>query len=299
MCIACQRVPGFRSPHLLLQRPPREFLIQPWKCILPVTMGQRHVQPMELTYQVNPTKDLDMTKFSVSDTEAYNRKGSAKKRLQGVKGVTASSDYLPILAVKRKGSIDESSCRLIPMCLAVHGNPRDVTAKILLTTKAPKLTQAAGPPTLDILFQDQTKVRVGFQNIPCIEENKENRKNNAWMATSIHFGDESTPKYRIQITRQNFPFLMQIFDGQSNTTRVSILTYGAVHNQPRVIHAFHGNVTTSGKAKEQHISQLFAILDERDGLLAFQNALRHPEEKATFCVMLLLRTRMITVNGEW
>lgn len=266
------------------------------KCILTVTMGQRHVQPMELTYQVNPTKDLDMTKFSISDTEAYNRKGRNPKRIQGVKGVTTSSDYLPLLTAKPRGSIDESSCRLIPISLAAHGNPRDLTAKILLTTKSPKLTKAAGPPTLDILFQDQTKVRVGFQQLPCIEENK---KENAWMATSIHFGDESTPKYRIQMTRQNFPFLIQLFDGQSNTTRVSILTYGAGHKRPRVVHAFHGNVTTSSKAREQHISQLFAMLDERDGLLAFQNALRHHEEKATFCILLLLRTRLITVNGEW
>lgn len=255
---------------------------------------------MELTYQVNPTKDLDMTKFSITDTEAYNRKEGKTKRIRGAQGVTQASDYLPVLTAKSRGSMEESSCRLIPMNLAAHGNPRDLTAKILLTTKSPRLSEVAGPPTLDILFQDRTKVRVGFQKMPCIQESQqESKKNNAWMATSIHFGDESTPKYRIQMTRQNFPFLIQLFDVQSNTTSVSILTYGAVHHQPRVMHAFQGHVTTSRKAKEEHISQLFAVLDERDGLLAFQNGLRHHEEKATFCVMLLLRTRVITANGEW
>ena len=253
---------------------------------------------MELTYQVDPSKDLDLTKFSISDTEAYNRNGKAK-RINGVKGVTMASDYLPILATKRQSAKEETTCRLIPMSLVAHGNPRDVTAKILLTTKSPRLSQAAGPPTLDILFQDHTKVRVGFQNIPRLEETSTtNEENNAWMATSIHFGEEKIPRYRIQMTRQNFHFLIQLFDTHSNTTCVSLLTYGAVKNQPRIIHGFRGNVTTSTKAKEQHISQLFAILDERDGLLAFQNALRQQEEKATLCVMLLLRTRIITVNYD-
>ncbi len=268
-------------------------------------MGQCQYQPPVLAYKVDPTKDMGMTLFTISDSQAYNRRGfvgSQTKRLKSVRGVTHPDDYLPSLRQKQRGSKDDSSCRLIHFLLAVQGNPRGVTAKILLTTKAPRLT-LAGPPTLDILFQDQTKVRVGFQKMPSLDQDTTKttsiKEDNAWMATSIHFGDACAPRYRIQMTRKDFPFLIQLFDGKTNTTCASILTYGAIRNQPRIIHAFRGNINTIDKAKEQYYSQLFAVLEEHDGVLAFQNALRREDEKATFCIMLLLRTRMITFNGQW
>jgi hypothetical protein len=269
-------------------------------------MGQCVSQPESstLTYEVNPSKDLDMVLFSISDTEVYNRgriAGSKCKTLNGVEGVTLLNDYLPSLKTKRRGSRDDTSCRLVNFTVVAHGNPYGSTARVLLTTKAPRLKKV-GPPTLDVVFRDGVKVRVGFQQMPSLSTNGApiiDEDKNAWMATSIHFDDVALPRFRIQMTRKEFPFLIQLFDGKTNETCVSLLTYGAAKNQPRTVHAFQRNIDTIKKAEKAYYSELFAVLDEKQGLLAFQDGLKTDVEKASFCIMLLMRTRLLTFNGDW
>lgn len=267
-------------------------------------MGQCISQPPSMTYEVkNPAEDLDMTLFSVSRTQAFNRGilGSSGTTIRGIQGVTFPNDYLPSLKKKRSGTRDDDTCRLVDFALAVHGNPRGITAKALLTTKAPRLTRA-GPPTLDIKFQDGSIVRVSYSPMPSKigVAVKEDAKENAWMASSIDFGDaKGYTRFRIQLTRENFPFLVQLFDGKTNATTVSILTFGPELKHPRIIHAFRGNVDTAAKARQQYISKLFAIMDEDTGTLAFQDALRTETEKAVLCIMLLIRTRILTFNADW
>ena len=272
-------------------------------------MGQCHSSsPPSLTYHVDADKDLGLELFGISDSIAYNRGcfGGSTQTIKGVEGVTCPQDYFPSLKKKRRASQDDALCRLSNFILAAQGCPRGATAKLLLTTKAPRLTQT-GPPTLDIIFQDQTKVRVGYQPMPkdssfsLSDNHKEDNNNNSnsWMATSIHFGQETRPRYRVQMTRNNFPFLVQLFDGKTNTIYVSILTYGAQKNTPRTIHAFQGNVATVAKAKQEYFGALFGVLNEEAGVLGFQDGLRKDDEKAAFCIMFLLRTRLLTFNGDW
>jgi hypothetical protein len=268
-------------------------------------MGQCVSQPENtLTYEVNPSVDLDMELFSISNTEVYNRgriAGAQCKTLNGVEGITFPNDYLPSLKTKRRGSKDDTSCRLVTFSIAAYGNPYGGTAKALLTTKAPRLTKA-GPPTFDVVFRDGVKVRVGFQLMPSQNTNPavvmDEEDKNAWMATSIHFDDVTFPRFRIQMTRKEFPFLVQLFDAKTNETCVSLLTYGAEKNQPRTLHAFRRNIDTIEKAEKAYYSELFAVLDEDRGILAFQDGLRTEVEKAAFCIMLLMRTRLLTFNGE-
>jgi len=260
-----------------------------------------------------------MQQFIVSDSSAYNRGflGGKSTIIKGVQGVTCTQDYFPILETKRRASRDDTKCRLTNFSLAAKGSPRGVTAKLLITTKAPHLTQV-GPPTMDVLFQDRTRIRMGYHRMPKIittTTNTQKSKNHkasssmpsgkeegnlsSWMATSIHFDDDPRPRYRIQMTRTNFPFLVQIFDAKTNSICVSILTFGPTRNRPRIIHAFQGNIDTVNKAKENFYGTLFGILNEEEGILAFQDGLRNDYEKATFCAMFLMRTRLLTFDGEW
>lgn len=259
---------------------------------------QSSVSPA-LAYKVDAAGDLDLPVFVLSNSTAYNRglTGSGTQTLKGVKGATTPQDFLPSLKKKRRASKDDTAARLSTFTLVAKGSPRGATAKLLLTTKAPRLKNV-GPPTLDIIFQDQTKVRIGYQHFPQQGDAKP-QDENSWMATSIHFDDFPRPRFRLQMTRKNFPFLIQIFDGKKNITCASILTYGAFKNQPRKMHAYHGNIDTAEKAKDRFYSEMFSVLDEEDGTLAFQHALTTDVEKATFCVMFLLRTRLLTFNGEW
>lgn len=261
-------------------------------------MGQCQSSAPAPTYKVDADKDLDFESFVISDSIAYNRGffGGSSATIKGVHGVTCAKDYFPSLKKKRRASQDDTTCRLSNFTLVAKGCPRGATAKILLTAKAPRLTQA-GPPTMDILFQDRTKVRVGYTRMP--NSTLSGKESNSWMATSIHFGDDTRPRYRVQLTRKNFPFLVQLFDGKTNTTSVSVLTYGAPKNKPRIIHAFQGNIDTVAKAKDRFCADLFGVMSEVEGTLAFQDGLRNDFEKATFCVMLLMRTRLLTFNGEW
>ena len=82
-------------------------------------------------------------------------------------------------------------------------------------------------------------------------------------------------------------------------TCLSLLTFGASKNAPRTMHAFRGNVDTVAKAEQLFYSDLIGILNEEQGVLAFQDGLTPDVEKATLALMLLMRTRMIMVNGEW
>lgn len=247
-----------------------------------------------------------MKLFTISNSEAYNRvrlAGSQCIKINGVQGTTYPNDYMPSIKTKRRGSKDDTSCRLVNLNVVAQGNPYGGSARVLLTTKAPRLTKA-GPPTLDVVFRDNTTVRVGFQLMPRSSSSAgartiDEKNNNAWMATSIHFNDVAFPRFRIQMTRKEFPFLVQLFDGKTNETYVSLLTYGAAKNQPRTMHAFRRNIDTPEKARKAYYSELFAVLDEDQGLLAFQDGLATDTEKATFCIMLLMRMRLLTCNGDW
>ena len=270
-------------------------------------MGQcQSSSPPSLTYHFDADKDLNLELFGISDSTAYNRGwfgGNNQTTIKGVQGVTCPQDYFPSLKKKRRASQDDASCRLTNFTLAAKGCPRGATAKLLITTKAPRLTHT-GPPTLDIMFQDQTKVRVGYQPMPqgsssSLSDDKGDNNNNSWMATSIHFAQETRPRYRIQMTRRDFPFLVQLFDAKTNTICVSILTYGAPKNTPRTIHAFQGNVNTVAKAKQEFYGALFGVLSEDEGVLGFQDGLRKDYEKAALCIMFLMRTRLLTFNGDW
>lgn len=262
-------------------------------------MGQCLSHTPGIPYMVEPESELGMVLFSISNTEAYNRGfGSRSTVIQGVKGATHPKDYLPLLKQKKKKrrySQNDSSCRLIHFYIAMHGNPTGVSAKILLTTKSPRISKTS-PPTLDILFQDRTKVRVGYQRMPTTDDNEYQA---SWMATSIHFNNMPFAKYRIQMTRSKFPFVVQLFENQTQQTCASLLTFGPDKRRPRIMHAFYGNVDSCEKAESSYYSHLFGVLDENKGSLAFQNALSNDIEKATLCIMLLMRVRLLTFNGSW